>query len=177
MNGNDELLIGNIYRSSASDNNNNKELCDLLKSVVNKTKSHVLLMGDFNFKEINWSTNTTSGNETHPATLFRENTRDCFLSQHVTQPTRYRENDTPSLLDLILTNEENMVDNLGYMPGLGKSDHLILSFDFICYTELKKSKLKKIQLFQRKLRWNEGRFQKCKLGRQSDEYDFRCCLE
>ena len=38
------------------------------------------------------------------------------------------------MLDLVLTNEENMVNNLSYNPGLGKSDHLALSFEYLCFT-------------------------------------------
>ena len=45
-----------------------------------------------------------------------------------------REGNEPSLLDLIFTNEENMIENLTTHPSLGKSDHLILSFNYICYT-------------------------------------------
>ncbi len=76
--GNDQLLIGNIYRSPNSDSDNNKKLSNLLKEANDKNISHMLLMGDFNFKEIDWTTNSTSVSETHPATLFLESTRDCF---------------------------------------------------------------------------------------------------
>ena len=38
-----------------------------------------------------------------------------------------------SLLDLIITNEEGMVQNLSYHPGLGDSDHCCLKFDLTCY--------------------------------------------
>ena len=46
---------------------------------------------------------------------------------------RYRIGQGPSLLDCIFTNEGNMVENLHYFSGLGKSDHLVLEFKFICY--------------------------------------------
>ena len=42
---------------------------------------------------------------------------------------------TPSILDLILTNEENMVEKIDYQPSLGKSDHVVLSFNFNCFIE------------------------------------------
>ena len=82
-------------------------------------------MGDFNFKEINWGKGDTNTNETHPANIFLELTRDNFLTHHVKQPTRYRDNNTPSILDLVLTNEEDMIDEITHLPGLGKSDHEI----------------------------------------------------
>ena len=66
-------------------------------------------MGDFNLKEINWENFCTTTNEDHPATKFLETVRDNYLFQHVRFPTRHREGQTQSLLDLILTNEEGMV--------------------------------------------------------------------
>jgi len=39
-----------------------------------------------------------------------------FLFQHVTEPTRYRSIDTPSLLDLVFTNELDMINDISYSP-------------------------------------------------------------
>ena len=58
--------------------------------------------------------------------------QECFLHQHVTEPTRFRFGKEPSLLDLILCNEKGMVYNLAYHPGLGDSDHVTLTIDLIC---------------------------------------------
>ena len=107
-----------------------------LKTLFSKNRdlkySHILLMGDFNMKEISWVEMSTTVGEDHIAYLFLEAVRDCFFYQHVIEPTRIREQNTPSSLDLILTNEENMVSNLQYIQGLGRSDHLVLSFNFNC---------------------------------------------
>ena len=99
-------------------------------------QSHKLIMGDFNFRDINWSDMTTASNEQHNSTLFIESIRDSFLFQHVTEPTRIRENNEPSVLDLNFTNEEEMVSDIQYESSLGKSDHLILSFKFSNYSDL-----------------------------------------
>ena len=99
-------------------------------------QSHKLIMGDFNFRDINWSDMTKASNEQHNSTLFIESIRDSFLFQHVTKPTRIRENNEPSILDLIFTNEEEMVSDILYESSLGKSDHLSLSFKFNNYSEL-----------------------------------------
>ena len=45
-----------------------------------------------------------------------------------------------STLDLIFTNEEHMVENIEFLSGLGKSDHLILEFDYTCFSERMTSK-------------------------------------
>ena len=60
------------------------------------------------------------------------------MYQHVSEPTRFRIGEEPSLLDLVLTNEEGMIQNLEYQPGLGNSDHLSLIFDLGCKKQMTK---------------------------------------
>ena len=69
----------------------------------------------------------------HDASIFLEVIRDLYLTQHVTQPTRFRDNQNDSCLDLIFTNEELMTDSLEYLSSLGASDHLVLLFNYVCY--------------------------------------------
>ena len=64
---------------------------------------------------------------------------DLFLFQHVCNPTRFRQDTTPSLLDLVFTNERDMVANLSHLPPLGNSDHVCIQFDVLCYSEYKNS--------------------------------------
>jgi hypothetical protein len=49
----------------------------------------------------------------------------------VKQPTRYRNENTPSLLDLALTNEKGMTEFIDHCSPLGNSDHEILEFRFV----------------------------------------------
>ena len=91
-------------------------------------------MGDFNHPSIKWYDSTSPPDVDHPSTRFLEAVRDSFMSQHVTEPTHYRGNCTPNTLDLILTNEEVMVENVKYMAPVGKSHHSSLCFSFCCYT-------------------------------------------
>ena len=130
---NDKLLAGCVYRSPNSSNENNLKLNSLMKKAVELEHSHILICGDFNYKEINWHNLDTTVNIEHEASIFLENIRDTYLIQHVTKATRYRENQQDSCLDLIFTNEDLMIDNLQYKSSLGASDHLVLVFDFICY--------------------------------------------
>ena len=62
-----------------------------------------------------------------------------FLYQHVGQNTRIREGNIPSRVDLVFTNEEGMISNIEYQAPLwsetAQSDHLVLVFDFNCYSE------------------------------------------
>ena len=130
----DSLLIGCIYKSPNCSNENCLELFQLFGKVKDMRYSHKLIMGDFNFRDINWSDMSTSSNEQQNSTLFIESIRDSFMFQHVLEPTRYRANNEPSILDLIFSNEEGMVSDIQYNPSVGRSDHLVLSFKFICYT-------------------------------------------
>jgi hypothetical protein len=67
--------------------------------------------------------------------------QDLFLYQHVTENTRFREGQKPSLLDLILTNEDGMIKNILYQPPLGKSDHICLAFETNMYAQAKESEM------------------------------------
>ena len=39
----------------------------------------------------------------------------------------------PSLLHLVLTNDEHTVSNIMSLPLLGKSDHIVIEFVYLCY--------------------------------------------
>jgi len=54
------------------------------------------------------------------------------LHHLVTQPTRIRPGTNPHILDLILTNEEAMIQNISYTVGL---DHTCIQFYLNCAAE------------------------------------------
>jgi len=70
---------------------------------------------------------------------FLNSVDDLFLFQHVNKPTRIREGNSPSRLDLVFTNEEDRITNLLYLPPLGNSDHVCIQIDLLCYLEFKKT--------------------------------------
>ena len=59
---------------------------------------------------------------------------DLFITQHVTFPTRYRNDQTPSVLDLILSTDQHEVTDRTSLPPLGKSDYVVISFEFCVIT-------------------------------------------
>jgi len=71
---------------------------------------------------------------------------DLYLYQHISQSTRYRSNAVPHTLDLVLSNEEGMVDDIQYLPGLGNSDHICVFFNFVCYLEVTNYKITKYNI-------------------------------
>lgn len=143
LNNSDQLLVGLLYRTMSerpenAGRDNNGDLLKLITEATNKQFSHVLLMGDINYPDIDWEAwNTNSDNTDTNEYKFMQCIQDNFLYQHVTKPTRWRGSDTPHVLDLIFTNEENMISDLEYLSPLGKSDHCVIQFSYNCYTRLK----------------------------------------
>ena len=137
LHGNDRLLIGCVYRSPSSSSANNDLLVSDLKNICSKNFSHMLICGDFNLPDVKWSENCTCDSQL--STLFVEGFRDCFIHQHVLQPTHHRPGQTANTLDLVFTNEEGMVDDISYEQPLGKSHHSTLTFELKCYTKQSES--------------------------------------
>ena len=131
---NDSLLCGCVYRSPSDADQiacleSTRKINKLLKAACD-LNPNILIAGDFNYKGIDWVNEYAPIGKQH-LLEFIDTIQDCFLFQHVTEPTRFRENEQPSLLDLILSKEENMVQDLTYLPPLEKSDHVCLQFKTI----------------------------------------------
>ena len=136
LDNNDKLMIGCIYRSPSLGIGCIGEIKQIFTMSKSYGCSHICILGDFNYKEINWTSNECTADFNHPANNCLDAVNDNFLTQHVHSPTRFRENETPLLLDLVFTNEEGMIDNISHRHGLGKSDHIILIISFVCYTRI-----------------------------------------
>ena len=132
------LLCGCIYSSPTKEKaatvNSTNKVCDLLLKTVERENTYLLICGDFNYREVDWENESLEERHGHLSS-FIATIQECFLHQHVTELTRFRFGKEPSLLDLVLSNEEGMVYNLAYHPGLGDSDHIILTFDLVCYND------------------------------------------
>ena len=93
-------------------------------------------MGDFNFPDIDWGNWSSSDSNSQE---FIEIIQDTYLQQHVTQPTRYRAGQTSNCLDLIFTNEEEMIQQVQISDPLRLSDHCTLVFDLITHYSFTKT--------------------------------------
>jgi endonuclease/exonuclease/phosphatase family metal-dependent hydrolase len=91
--------------------------------------NNVVITGDFNYKEIDWMNEFSQPSK---ESVFISALQDCFMYQHVTEPTRYGQNENPNLLDLIISSDDSMIRDLSYLPPLGESDHLCSSFEVMC---------------------------------------------
>ena len=116
----DVLLIGVCYRSpntALCGKTNDNLLCDLIREVRGKP---LLLMGDFNFPDVDWSLSLASSTASQQ---FVDCIDEAFISQHVNQATRKN-----SVLDLVFTSEPDMIDTVSVLSNLGSSDHNILQW-------------------------------------------------
>jgi hypothetical protein len=129
----DRLLIGGIYRSPTSSEENFSHMCETIREVCASKYTHVLLMGDLNLPGIDWDSGVIQGGTGTINYKFVELLRDCYLHQHITEPTRGRWTDKPSTLDLLCSNEEGMVSDIIIDAPIGKSDHSVVSFRFNAY--------------------------------------------
>ena len=162
------MLFGCMYRSptpSSTSDKNNDCLNRLLQNIANTKYTHRCIVGDFNFRDINWASWSTCHSDESKEQNFIETVRDCFLYQHNSENSRRRGNDQPSLIDLIFTDELMQVSDVQHQAPLGKSDHNVISFKFNCYLDYAKPREKflynkgdfnamRVQLTEEK--WVEG---------------------
>ena len=123
-------IVGICYRSPASSHDNDGLLIKLMSDAV-KSRSSLLIMGDFNFPEIDFQQCTVHAGKDSSAYRFFKAVQDLFLCQHVMCETRYRQGQTPNVLDYVLTTDYNAVDNLQCGTPLGRSDHVCIVFEFL----------------------------------------------
>ncbi|KAK3096157.1 hypothetical protein FSP39_023862 [Pinctada imbricata] len=133
LSGGGTLLTGCVNKSPSSSEENLTNLKNMIVAAAQgKDFTHLLIMGDFlYYPNINWTTWSSSGDK--DGEKFIEVIRDCYLHQRVDKNTRARIGCEPSVLDLIFTNEVEMVEGITYCDPLGHSDHCALDFTFLCY--------------------------------------------
>lgn len=89
---------------------------ELLRNLINDQESRWLLIGDFNFPNINWKTGQCKGSEI--TTEFVKCVTLNGLNQLVDFPTRQL-----NTLDLVLTNDSSLIASVSPAPNFSTSDH------------------------------------------------------
>ena len=104
----DEIVFGECYKRPNTDK---LEINELFAAIKAATQKPVVIMGDFNYPSGNWETleTDTLGKE------FLDFVNDCYLIQHINTPTR-----DSSVLDLVFSSEDGMVENLHVNPLTAK---------------------------------------------------------
>ena len=122
------LLIGVVYRSPNSGDENNDRLLAMLRHAATVQCDYLTLCGDYNLPQIDWGASHCLDSEGSYSQSFLNTIEDLSLFQHATKPTRFR-GEQQSCLDLIFTNEEDMVEEVSELPPIGKSDHVCQKWD------------------------------------------------
>ena len=129
--GSTQILVSCLYRPPNYSREENVLFFNHVEDIFKSRNDQILICGDFNFGEIDWTLNEVNdGSESAPQ-QFYDIVQDNFFYQHVTEDTRRRGNQNPSTLDLIFTKTELEIEDLNHLAPLGASDHDILAFDFI----------------------------------------------
>ena len=97
-------------------------------------------MGDFNHGNIKWDSLKSTGVEDQRLLCL---VQDNFLTQHVLEPTR-----AARVLDIVLSSQEDFVDNVVIQEPLGSSDHNQLHFNINIKSD--KTKVKQCRMDLRK---------------------------
>ena len=140
-----KMIIGGIYRSPNNSCVSNEKLWNTISTMADTYKDNILLMGDFNCSGIDWSNELTQGQSTNPLNIkLIEILRDCYLEQVITEKTRARGSNIPSLIDLVLCYDREQISNITYLSPLGKSDHCVITFTYnitfeSCYYKVKRT--------------------------------------
>ena len=126
---NSTLTIGLIYRSPNIRQEDDEKLHNAIKEI---SKRECVIMGDFNHGHIQWKSLESVGRDDQQFLLLIQ---DCFLTQHVLDPTR-----GGNVLDLVFSSQNELVDNVKICEPLGSSDHNQIHFSIKIQTEITSKK-------------------------------------
>ena len=93
----------------------------LRNGVREVSKGGCAIMGDFNHGHIQWKSLESARGDNYQFLLL---TQDCFFTQHVLEPTR-----DANVFGLILSSQNELVDNVKVHEPFGSSDHNQIHFN------------------------------------------------
>ena len=118
-NNGEKTLVGVCYRPPDSLSSNDDGLYEIISRI---SGLNCVFLGDFNFSEIKWDRPETISDE-HP---FIKCINDNFMIQLVDEPTSGE-----NFLDLLLSGDDTLVENLTVDEPFESSDHHIVRFNLI----------------------------------------------
>ena len=89
-------------------------------------------MGDFNHGHMQWNSLESTGSEDQQFLFLNQ---DSFLTRHMLEPTRGE-----NVLVIVLSSQNELVDNVKILEPLGNSDHNQIHFDIKAKSESKNKK-------------------------------------
>lgn len=130
-----DTVIGVCYRAPDSSKQNDEWLFKMFDNVSN---GRVIIMGDFNYAELDWS----SSEKVDVSHQFVECLGRNFLYQHVEEPTRGQ-----NYLDLLLSTD-NIIEEVKVGEPFESSDHQVIRFEVIVPKKVKDSNTVKYNYFK-----------------------------
>ncbi len=125
-NGQRKLLLLVVYRSPNSLPENDTVLSRSVRDLF-LCEPDAVVLGDLNFPGLDWNSYRVKNAR---SSMFSSVCRDLRLVQLVTFNTRCRALNAPSLLDVVLVKNQNLVSGIQQLSPLGNSDHSSLLVDF-----------------------------------------------
>ena len=146
------LYICAYYKPKEDDQESLLELRQSIEKVkrqTSETKGNIWVLGDFNLPKINWTDSTPTVKPdcsfTQTYDKFLDLLNDFGFTQMVTSPTRHN-----NILDLFLTTNPTLVEEVDCQPGLG--DHDMVTASCALKPSTQKQKPRKVPLL-RKADW------------------------
>ncbi|KAJ7417076.1 hypothetical protein WISP_66899 [Willisornis vidua] len=113
-----DVIVGVCYRPPSQDNDIDELLFEELRDTPES--SALLLMGHFNWPEINWEYHTAG---TTWAIRFLKNLDDSFMEQMLRDPTQ-----KDAILGLLLVSRVDLMSKAEIGVHLGHSNHEVIEF-------------------------------------------------
>ena len=115
-----------------SPNINEEDNTKIKNAIKEVSKGECIIMGDFNHEHIQCNSLQSTGSEDQQFIFLIQ---DSFLTPHLLETTR-REN----VLNIVLSPQKELVDNVKILEPLGNSDHNQIHFDINVKPESKNKK-------------------------------------
>ena len=138
------IYFGSYYRPNKSDLVSIEELnVSLLKMGTTLHKNNVILAGDFNAPDVDWTSPLDSDKLSFASKKLLEVFDDHDLNQFVKEPTR-RQGDSQHILDLVLSNNKDIIGKVKVIDGI--SDHDIVLFNVRASCQRKRNVKRKVYI-------------------------------
>lgn len=112
------MLIGVCYRPELGGQPYIDKICANINDIG---PDDTILVGDFNFRDIDWQNNTTIS---AASKCFLDATNENYLQQIIEEPTRDK-----YINDLVLTNNTSIIQKAEVGMPFGNSDHKMITME------------------------------------------------
>ena len=153
-----------VYRPPSNDGTQNDVLSDCIQRTVENRE--IVILGDFNLPGIQWGHpgSLPVGSSPPMETRFLDVFESGGLVQWVSEPTFPR---SGSMLDLVLTSEQDRIGSVTVQPPMPACDHCPVIFDYIF-----SGKGSEVETVQDKLAWHKGNYRRLKEDLELVDWNF-----